>query len=132
MKQKIVIWVLMTCDKCRSKALKIAVSVPGVERAALTGEERDHVEVEGDCIDSVKLTRRLRKNMAHAVLVSVSEVKKPNPAPKPDPKPAPKPAPKQPELVRCVVAPPCYHACPPCHCCEVVDSNMYDPSCTIL
>ncbi|KAI3465932.1 hypothetical protein Pfo_022595 [Paulownia fortunei] len=120
MKQKIVIRVSMYGDKCRSKALKIAVGVSGVESAALTGQEKDHVEVVGDGIDSVELTRRLRKNVAHAELVSVGEAKKEQ---KPE---------KDAQLpVVGLLAPP-YYGFPHYHqCCEVRDP-YYDCACTIM
>ncbi|PIN03642.1 Copper chaperone [Handroanthus impetiginosus] len=76
MKQKIVIRMSINHDKCRSKALKIAVGVSGVESAGLTGDEKNQVEVVGDGIDSVDLTRQLRKKVAYAELVSVREAKK--------------------------------------------------------
>ncbi|KAG8386696.1 hypothetical protein BUALT_Bualt03G0175800 [Buddleja alternifolia] len=76
MKQKIVIKVFMNDHKCRSKALKISVGVVGVESAALTGSEKDQVEVVGEGVDAVELTRQLRKNVAYAELVSVVEHKK--------------------------------------------------------
>ncbi|KAL3631527.1 hypothetical protein CASFOL_024511 [Castilleja foliolosa] len=66
----------MHCQKCQSKALKIAVGIPGVESVELAGKEKDQVVVIGDGIDSVELTRRLRKKVAHAELVSVGEPKK--------------------------------------------------------
>ncbi|GFP78736.1 hypothetical protein PHJA_000017100 [Phtheirospermum japonicum] len=66
----------MHCQKCHSKALKIAVGIPGVESVELAGKEKDQVVVIGDGIDSVELTRRLRKKVAHAELVSVGEAKK--------------------------------------------------------
>ncbi|KAK6157110.1 hypothetical protein DH2020_011358 [Rehmannia glutinosa] len=76
MDKKIVVRVSMNDDKSRSKALKISVGLSGVESAALTGQEKDQVEVVGEGIDAVELTRQLRKNVAHAELVSVGEVKK--------------------------------------------------------
>ncbi|KAL3632253.1 hypothetical protein CASFOL_025237 [Castilleja foliolosa] len=76
MKQKIVIKVSMHCQKCKSKALKIVVAVPGVESVGLAGKEKDEVVVIGEGIDSVELTRRLRKKVAHAELLSLGEAKK--------------------------------------------------------
>ncbi|CAA0816117.1 Heavy metal transport/detoxification superfamily protein [Striga hermonthica] len=76
MQQKIVIKVFMHCPKCRTKAMQIAVTMQGVESAELTGEEKDHVVVVGVGIDSVELTRQLRKKVAYAELVSVGENKK--------------------------------------------------------
>ncbi|XP_059316767.1 putative late blight resistance protein homolog R1B-23 isoform X2 [Lycium ferocissimum] len=58
-------------QKCRTKALKIAVSQPGVEAAAITGEERNHLEVVGEQIDVVALTNSLRKKLGHVQLVSI-------------------------------------------------------------
>ncbi|KAL2496649.1 heavy metal-associated isoprenylated plant protein 46-like [Forsythia ovata] len=71
MKQKIVIRVSMHDDKCRSKALKIVVGISGVESAALTGAEKDQLEVIGNEIDAVVLTRALRKKLAPADLFPV-------------------------------------------------------------
>ncbi|XP_073311638.1 heavy metal-associated isoprenylated plant protein 46-like [Primulina huaijiensis] len=75
MKQKIVVKVSMHDKKSRSKALKIAVSLSGVESAAITGQRKDQVEVVGDGTDATELTRLLRKKVAHAELVSVTEAK---------------------------------------------------------
>ena len=57
-------------QKYRTKALKIAVSQPGVESAAMTGEEKNQLEVVGE-IDAADLTSLLRKNLGQAELVSV-------------------------------------------------------------
>ncbi|XP_057807068.1 heavy metal-associated isoprenylated plant protein 47-like [Salvia miltiorrhiza] len=73
MTQKIVIGMSLCNDKCRSKALKVAVSVPGVESAAIVRGDKDQVVVMGDGVDSVELTRRLRKKMGHAELMSVEQ-----------------------------------------------------------
>ncbi|KAL6314346.1 hypothetical protein AAG906_021056 [Vitis piasezkii] len=84
MKQKIIVKVQMNCDKCRTKALKIAAV------------EEDRVVVIGDGVDSASLTHCLRKKLRYATLVRVEEVKekvdkgKGDEKPKPDPKPAPK------------------------------------------
>ncbi|GFQ05874.1 hypothetical protein PHJA_002731400 [Phtheirospermum japonicum] len=66
----------MNDEKSRRKALKISVGISGVESAALTGPEKNQVEVVGEGIDAVVLTRQLRKNVAHTELVSFGEVKK--------------------------------------------------------
>ncbi|KAM0867603.1 hypothetical protein ACQ4PT_041866 [Festuca glaucescens] len=76
MKQKIVIKVEMTCDKCRSKAMALVAATSGVDSVALAGDGKDQVVVVGDGIDSVKLTTALRKKVGHAQLVQVGEVKK--------------------------------------------------------
>jgi len=74
MKRKIVIKVAMDGQKTRFKALKIAVSVSGVESAALAGPDKNHIEVIGDGIDSVALTTLLRKNVGYSELMSVGPV----------------------------------------------------------
>ncbi|XP_047077569.1 disease resistance protein Pik-1-like [Lolium rigidum] len=76
MKQKIVIKVEMTCDKCRSKAMALVAATVGVDSVALAGDSKDQVVVVGDGVDSVKLTSALRKKVGHAQLVQVGEVKK--------------------------------------------------------
>ncbi|XP_075504226.1 heavy metal-associated isoprenylated plant protein 16 [Primulina tabacum] len=79
MKQSIVIEVCMSDFKSRSKALKIAVGVSGVEYAAITGSDKNQVEVVGDGIDVVFLTKLIRKKVAYAAIVSVDEAKKEEP-----------------------------------------------------
>ncbi|XP_059284118.1 heavy metal-associated isoprenylated plant protein 16-like [Lycium ferocissimum] len=73
MKQKVVIRLSLSGNdqKCRTKAFKVAVSQPGVESAAITGDEKNQLEVVGEQIDSVKLTSVLRKSLGQAELVSV-------------------------------------------------------------
>ncbi|CAN6559110.1 unnamed protein product [Malus baccata var. baccata] len=86
---KIVVKVPMHCDKCRRKALKIAARAQGVSKVSIEGENKDLVEVIGDDVDSVCLTRSLRKKFGCSCdLVKVEEVKpavktveKPTPAP---------------------------------------------------
>ncbi|KAK3154487.1 hypothetical protein QOZ80_2BG0191100 [Eleusine coracana subsp. coracana] len=68
MKQKIVIKVTMTCDKCRQKALALVAGTSGVESVKLDGD--DKVVVEGE-VDSVHLTNALRKKLGSAQLVEV-------------------------------------------------------------
>ena len=60
-------------SKSRSKALKIAVGVSGVDSAALGGNDKSQIEVTGE-IDAVKLATLLRKNFGNAELVSVSAI----------------------------------------------------------
>ncbi|KAL0306699.1 UNVERIFIED_CONTAM: hypothetical protein Sradi_6087200 [Sesamum radiatum] len=106
----------MNDEKSRSKALKISVCVSG----------KNQVEVVGEGIDAVELTRRLRKNVAYAELVSVAEVKK---------EAAPAPAAKvvtanpQPTVVW-TYAPP-YDGFPQYPVYEVRGPSS-DPSCTIM
>ncbi|KAJ6301386.1 hypothetical protein OIU77_015654 [Salix suchowensis] len=75
MKQKIVIKVEMHCDKCRTKAKKIAATASGVTSVALEGADKDQIVVVGEEVDSVKLARSLRKKVGHASLMSVQEEK---------------------------------------------------------
>ncbi|KAK4342204.1 hypothetical protein RND71_038020 [Anisodus tanguticus] len=72
MKQKVVIKLSLNGNdqKCRSKAFKIAVSQPGVESAAIKGDDKNQLEVVGD-IDAACLTSLLRKKFGQADLVSV-------------------------------------------------------------
>ncbi|XWS08153.1 hypothetical protein CRYUN_Cryun41cG0055900 [Craigia yunnanensis] len=75
MKQKIVIQVSMHCDKCRTKALKIAAAADGVASVALHGPEKDKLMIVGDGVDAACLTSSLRKKLSHASLETVEEVK---------------------------------------------------------
>nr|XP_023894337.1 heavy metal-associated isoprenylated plant protein 47-like [Quercus suber] len=61
MKQKIVIKVQMTSDKCRIKAMKIAPKTRGVISVALEGSDKDQLAVIGEDVDSAKLTCLLEK-----------------------------------------------------------------------
>ncbi|KAK6774683.1 hypothetical protein RDI58_029922 [Solanum bulbocastanum] len=63
--------------KSRSKAFKIAVSQPGVNSAAMKGEENNQLEVEGEQIDAAVLTKLLRKKLKKgAELLSVGPIDK--------------------------------------------------------
>ncbi|XP_068311065.1 uncharacterized protein [Pyrus communis] len=129
---KIVVKVPMHCDKCRTKALKIAAAAHGVSKVSIEGANKDHVEVIGDDVDSVCLTRSLRKKLGcSCTIIKVEEVKPadkpgkkppdepvkkppPCPCPCPAPPPCPCPAPKP-----CPAPPPCPAPCPappPCPC----------------
>lgn len=46
----------------------------GVQSAAVEGEDMDQIVVTGDGVDSIALTKRLRKGMGRAILVSVAAV----------------------------------------------------------
>ncbi|XP_051151923.1 heavy metal-associated isoprenylated plant protein 41-like isoform X2 [Andrographis paniculata] len=121
MKKKIVVEVSMDDQKSRSKALKISVCVSGVESAALKGET---VEVIGEGIDAVELTRQLRKKMSRAELVSVNDVKKPETAP-------PKVVALEPQMPQFLIYPPPYgfsSGYPD----MMRGPSYYDPACTIL
>ncbi|RVW50117.1 Heavy metal-associated isoprenylated plant protein 47 [Vitis vinifera] len=70
MKQKIIVKVQMNCDKCRTKAMKIAAVEEGVISVAIEGAEKDRVVVIGDGVDSASLTCCLRKKLGYATLVA--------------------------------------------------------------
>ncbi|XP_057983410.1 heavy metal-associated isoprenylated plant protein 47-like [Malania oleifera] len=89
MKQKIVVRVHFKCNKCRSKALKIAASACGVTSVAIGGGDRDTVVVTGEGVDSAKLTDSLRKKFRCAIILSVQELKEDT---KPPPSKPPKPS----------------------------------------
>ncbi|CAN6244891.1 unnamed protein product [Urochloa humidicola] len=75
-KQKIVIKVQMSSDRCRSKAMALVAATGGVDSVALAGDGKDQVVVVGEGVDSVKLTEALRKKIGGAQLVQVGEDKK--------------------------------------------------------
>ncbi|KAK1436443.1 hypothetical protein QVD17_02223 [Tagetes erecta] len=79
-KQKIVVKVTMSGDKKSRKALKIAVGISGVESASFVGSDKDQIAVTGEGIDSVELTRLLRKRVGYTELVSVGPVEDKKPA----------------------------------------------------
>ncbi|GMI66301.1 hypothetical protein HRI_000299400 [Hibiscus trionum] len=71
-----VVKVHMSTEKARTKALKIAVGLSGVESASLKGDDKSQIEVTGDGVDAVKLTSQLRKHVGYAELLSVADDKK--------------------------------------------------------
>ncbi|KAM1039621.1 hypothetical protein ACFX2C_029004 [Malus domestica] len=78
---KIVVKVPMHCDKCRTKALKIAAAAHGVSKVSI---DKDLVEVIGDDVDPFCLMKSLRKRFGCCcALVKVEEVKPPPPPPPP-------------------------------------------------
>ncbi|XP_062170171.1 heavy metal-associated isoprenylated plant protein 47-like isoform X2 [Alnus glutinosa] len=139
MKQKIVIKVQVVCDKCRTKALKIAAAADGVVSVALEGQDKDQVVVIGNEVDVSCLTSSLRKKVGHATIVSVEEVK---PKPKPDEKKKEDTSKKKVEDKdkkggtenKCSCPTPLC-ACPlPCYQSQLVfyDRDPYQPPCTIM
>ncbi|KAJ9560855.1 hypothetical protein OSB04_006015 [Centaurea solstitialis] len=74
LQQKIVVKVTMNTEKKSRKALKIAVSLFGVESASFVGSDKDQIAVTGEGIDSVELTTLLRKGVGYTELVSVGPV----------------------------------------------------------
>ncbi|OQU81753.1 hypothetical protein SORBI_3006G113100 [Sorghum bicolor] len=76
MKQRIVIKVQMTCDKCRKSALALACSTYGVQSVGIEGEDKDQLVVVGDGVDATCLTSCLRKKVkvGRADIVKVEAV----------------------------------------------------------
>ncbi|BBG97285.1 Copper transport protein family [Prunus dulcis] len=74
MKQKITIEAPIRCDKCRSKAMKIAVAEDGVISVAFQGPNRDKMVITGDGVDAADMAKSLRKKLGYADLVSVEEI----------------------------------------------------------
>ncbi|XP_027933384.1 heavy metal-associated isoprenylated plant protein 47 [Vigna unguiculata] len=75
MKQKIVMKVHMSCEKCRTKALKVGAAANGVNFVGLEGESKEKLVVIGDGVDAVKLTNLLRKKVGQTDIISLAEVK---------------------------------------------------------
>nr|XP_028956338.1 heavy metal-associated isoprenylated plant protein 47-like [Malus domestica] len=87
MKQKIVVKVQLNCEKCRTKALKIAAVAKGVSTVSIE-VEKEHVVVIGDGVDAVDLAKSLKKKFGFATIISVEEVGKPEEVEKPEEQPA--------------------------------------------
>ncbi|KAK3444595.1 heavy metal-associated isoprenylated plant protein 16 isoform X1 [Eucalyptus grandis] len=102
----------------RSEALKIAATVPGFSSLSLKGTDRDVIEVTGDEFDAVELTTKLRKNVGHAKLEAVEEVKEKKEEQKPKAK---EPQAKEPQVV--FAHPPTY---------IVMESEPGPACCTIM
>ncbi|TYI31730.1 hypothetical protein ES332_A04G004900v1 [Gossypium tomentosum] len=75
MKQKMVLKVQMNCEKCRAQALRIAAATQGVTQMAIQGQEKDELMVTREEVDSVKLTRCLRKKLHHATVLTIEVIK---------------------------------------------------------
>ncbi|RLM75167.1 hypothetical protein C2845_PM15G11240 [Panicum miliaceum] len=58
-------------DKGRSKALKVAASVSGVELVTVAGRGKDLLLVIGDAIDAGKLTRKLKEEVGEAEILEL-------------------------------------------------------------
>ncbi|KAK7332479.1 hypothetical protein VNO80_29231 [Phaseolus coccineus] len=65
----------MSCQKCRTKALKVAAAAKGVNFVGLEGESKDILVVIGESVDAVKLTNSLRKKVGQTDITSLAEVK---------------------------------------------------------
>ncbi|KAK8694226.1 hypothetical protein V6N13_071782 [Hibiscus sabdariffa] len=109
-----VVKVTMKNEKSRSKALKIAVGVSGVESASLKGDDKSQIEVTGDGVDAVKLTSLLRKSMGHAELVSVADDK------------------KEEKKDEAKSEPPLYYVSTPCYPPYYYQAVPSEPSCSIM
>ncbi|XP_042007509.1 heavy metal-associated isoprenylated plant protein 16-like [Salvia splendens] len=108
MKLKIVIEVPLHKEKDKSKALKIVVAEEGVISVSI-GKDNDQLEVIGVGVDSVCLAKSLRKKFCFANILSVAEVKPPEPE-------------KSPE--KCPLQP-CMFPPPPCQ--PFYECHYYDP-----
>ncbi|XP_015691494.2 uncharacterized protein LOC107304021 [Oryza brachyantha] len=73
MRTEILIWIQLSTERCRSKAMKVASTVNGVQSVAVAGEERNLLLVIGDgVVDASRLTRRLRNHVGHAEIVELT------------------------------------------------------------
>ncbi|GMP64909.1 hypothetical protein CsSME_00025948 [Camellia sinensis var. sinensis] len=72
--QKIVIQMQLSRDKDRSKAMQITSLTKGVSSVAIKGDGKDQAEVIGEQIDSVELTKSIRRKVSkYASVQSVEE-----------------------------------------------------------
>ncbi|XP_052153850.1 uncharacterized protein LOC127771941 isoform X1 [Oryza glaberrima] len=70
---EILIWIQLSSERCRSKALKVAATVNGVQSVTVAGEERNLLLVIGDgVVDASRLTRRLRNHVGYAEIVELT------------------------------------------------------------
>ncbi|TKY56952.1 hypothetical protein E2542_SST21398 [Spatholobus suberectus] len=129
---KIVIQVHMESDKSRSKALKIAAAIQGVHSVGLEGESKDQVVVTGDRIDSVCLTKKLRKKFSYATLVSVADANASNDEQGGDSAGGEQEDETTITLVENLPVAYCYPNFPPPCPVYVVDHDPYPNSCSIL
>ncbi|XP_058106668.1 heavy metal-associated isoprenylated plant protein 16-like [Magnolia sinica] len=109
-KQKVVMKVPVNDEKSRSRALRTAVGVPGCISVALEGADKNMMVVIGDGIDSVFLTKSLRKKVGGAELITVAPVQEKKPEEKPkNPKNPPAAVPAlQPHIIYLHPSPPYY------------------------
>ncbi|PUZ47558.1 hypothetical protein GQ55_7G175500 [Panicum hallii var. hallii] len=71
MRKEIIIRLQPDSDKGRSKALKVAASVSGVESVTVAGRGKDLLLVIGDGIDAGKLTRKLKEEVGEAEILEL-------------------------------------------------------------
>ncbi|KAL0707087.1 hypothetical protein Bca4012_073513 [Brassica carinata] len=74
MKKKMCIKLSANCDRCRRKAMEVAVNAKGVISVAIEGESGDDLVVVGDGIDAACLVDTLRKKACYAMLETLEEV----------------------------------------------------------
>ncbi|KAL8205378.1 hypothetical protein R6Q57_008929 [Mikania cordata] len=106
------------CKKTTRKAMKIAAAFSGVESVSFMEPDKDRLVVTGEQVDSVKLTRLLRKRIGFIDLESVGVIEDQKTR-----KPANKPAAvavKPNEILA-----PFWYPCPPPH------YVHYMPSCAV-
>nr|GMD87620.1 heavy metal-associated isoprenylated plant protein 39-like [Ipomoea batatas] len=130
MQQKVVISISMKDQKARTKAFKIAVSVPGVESASIQ-PDKGQLEVVGD-FDSVVLANQLRKSLGQAELVSVTSAEKKEEKKKEDKKEEKKDETPKPQTVTITYDPSSYHYAAPYqyHAYPAVQDQQ--PECSIM
>ncbi|XP_022716585.1 heavy metal-associated isoprenylated plant protein 47-like [Durio zibethinus] len=123
LQQKIVIKTQLHCDKCRTKAMKIAAVANGVSSVAIAGKDKDQVVVTGEGIDSANLTCLLRKKLGYASIISVGEAKGKDE----DKEKNPEDKEKNPDICKFTSSSCC--RCPECTLCYEV---VYDPNPTMI
>ncbi|PIM97280.1 hypothetical protein CDL12_30251 [Handroanthus impetiginosus] len=62
----------ISSDKIRKKAMKIAVTCPGVASVAIQGAEKNEMVVIGEGVDACDLAKSLRRNVSFAQVLSVA------------------------------------------------------------
>ena len=93
---------------------------------ALDGEEKDKVVVVGRGVDAANLTLCLGKKLHHASILSIEEVKPPEPK---------KPEPPKCEICKsiyCARPNCCHYSCPPMPMYTVVPCDNGGPNCIIM
>ncbi|KAJ7963680.1 putative Heavy metal transport/detoxification superfamily protein [Quillaja saponaria] len=73
MRQRIVIEISAHCERCRTKAMKVAAVADGVRSVAFEGKDKTQLVIIGEGVDAANLTRSLRKKLKYAGIVSVGQ-----------------------------------------------------------
>ncbi|XP_068311069.1 uncharacterized protein [Pyrus communis] len=118
---KIVVKVPMHCDKCRTKALKIAAAAHGVSKVSIEGANKDQTPPPCPC-PAPKPCPAPPPCPAPCPAPPPCPCPAPKPCPCPAPPPCPCPAPKP-----CPAPPPCSAPSPSCvqNCCATQFRPMY-------